>query len=119
MADGFDFDDKWRMLRQRFITRLEERERNIQAAWTEVRACRDPEGTARSLLFHQIHSLSGSGATFGFAALSAAARVIEPLIDPAHVPHEQVQDARVLDAVGVALDHLISELRRINPGAST
>jgi len=114
MVDGFDFDDKWRLLRQRFIARLRERERNIRNAWEQVQSGRDGDGAARNLLFHQIHSLSGSGATFGCDELSVAARRIEPMIDPEQIPLAHPLDPKALQTVETALEDLVQELRRIS-----
>jgi len=117
MVEGFDFDEKWRELRGRFLGRLDERARSIGLAWIEVRNGRDPDGAAQSALFHQIHSLSGSGATFGFAELSAAARRVEPLVDPARRPAPEVTAPARQAKIDAALADLEREMRRIQAAA--
>ncbi|HYU35623.1 MAG TPA: Hpt domain-containing protein [Thermoanaerobaculia bacterium] len=68
-------------LRDYFAARLPERLRQIEDAWTEVRATGWSAGAAHN--FHRlVHSLSGAGSTFGFPAVSEAARRLERLLKP-------------------------------------
>jgi chemotaxis protein histidine kinase CheA len=48
----------------------------IDALWQRVAAA-GPDGSALDELERGAHSLAGSGATFGFGAVSAAAKVLE------------------------------------------
>lgn len=115
MSDSLEFDQKWQALRERFVARLGVRLRSIETSWGPVRSGQDPVGSSRSALFHHIHSLAGSGATFGFIKLAQAARVIEVPIDPLHVPLEQALGEETLQALTVALEQLVVELKRLNP----
>jgi len=63
-------------LREYFAGRLPERLREVEAAWRQVVETRWSEPALKD--FHRfVHSLCGAGATFGFPALSAAARALE------------------------------------------
>jgi chemotaxis protein histidine kinase CheA len=115
VSEPLEFEQKWRELRDRFVVRLEERQRVIQTAWSCVSSGKDEDGEARSTLFHQIHSLAGSGATFGFIELSAAARVLEPTLDPARSPSKESLSEQALQEVAAGLEVLSQELRRVNP----
>ena len=74
-----EFDAKWSALRAVFIVRLPAR---IAEAERLCVACADAaEDDAADKLFHLAHSLAGTGATFGFTELAAAARLVETTIE--------------------------------------
>ncbi len=81
MVESLEFDEKWQQLKARFMERLVVRFADIDRAWKMLGEKPD-DLEALSDLFHLVHSLAGSGATFGFEALSERARQLEPLIDP-------------------------------------
>ena len=69
-------------LYQYFAGRLPERLREIEAAWQEARSAGWAGEPLRT--FHRLsHSLAGAGATFGFPAVTAAARQLEKALQPA------------------------------------
>ena len=117
MSDPLEFDEKWQALLQRFVARLVERMRAIGDAWHKVQSGADTGGSARIVLFHEVHSLSGSGATFGFEELSAAARRLEPLLDPERIPAARIFGVDELARIQALLDDLGTEMHRINPAA--
>ena len=68
-------------LRSYFAARLPERLREIEEAWEQTRAAGWTEEEART--FHRLaHSLAGAGATFGFPAVTDAARRLEQRLKP-------------------------------------
>lgn|GEM_PF-3023104 len=117
MNDSLEFDEKWQALLQRFVARLVERKRAMGEAWYKVQSGADAGGNARNVLFHEVHSLSGSGATFGFEELSAVARRLEPLLDPERIPADRVLGVDELRRIEALLDELGAEVHRINPAA--
>ena len=69
-------------LQEYFAGRLPERLREIEAAWQEVRNAGWAGEPLRT--FHRLaHSLAGAGATFGFPAVTTAARQLEKALQPA------------------------------------
>jgi chemotaxis protein histidine kinase CheA len=81
-------------LREYFAGRLPQRLHEIEEAWQSVRET--AWSAAELKTFHRLtHSLAGAGATFGFAAVTEAARLLErrlkavlqgePPLDPAAV----------------------------------
>jgi diguanylate cyclase (GGDEF)-like protein len=68
-------------LRDYFAARLPERLREVEEAWEQARASGWSEDEART--FHRLtHSLAGAGATFGFPAVTDAARLLERRLKP-------------------------------------
>ncbi|HEX2644745.1 MAG TPA: Hpt domain-containing protein [Thermoanaerobaculia bacterium] len=90
MADEGDGEEQWqdlerteelRELRALFARRLPERTAEIEAAWEEARRPGAPPAALGR--FHRlVHSLSGSGAVFGYPALTLAARRLEKRLRP-------------------------------------
>ncbi len=86
-------------LRSYFAARLPERLREIEDAWEQARAAGWTEEEART--FHRLaHSLAGAGATFGFPAVTDAARRLEQRLKPvtqgATPPPDDAQVAELL-----------------------
>jgi DNA-binding response OmpR family regulator/HPt (histidine-containing phosphotransfer) domain-containing protein len=68
-------------LRDYFAGRLPERLREVEEAWEQARASDWQPEEART--FHRLsHSLAGAGATFGFPAVTEAARLLEQRLKP-------------------------------------
>jgi diguanylate cyclase (GGDEF)-like protein len=68
-------------LRDYFAARLPERLREVEDAWDQARASGWQPEEART--FHRLaHSLAGAGATFGFPAVTEAARLLEQRLKP-------------------------------------
>lgn len=73
-------EDKLRALNALFIARLPERMREIELAWQHC----EQEPLKRehwSILHRLLHTLAGSGGSFGFADLSMQAQAIEKSIN--------------------------------------
>ncbi len=113
MVESLEFDEKWQQLKERFVQRLVVRFADIDRAWASLGKQPD-DMEALSDLFHLVHSLAGSGATFGFEALSECARQLEPVIDPqlatGRAPVEGGRRATILRALELirAQAHLIN-----------
>jgi HPt (histidine-containing phosphotransfer) domain-containing protein len=70
-----------RQLRATFAARLPERLAEVDAAWDDARAAAfEPAALFRFLRL--VHSLSGAGTTFGFPAVTAAAKRMERILQP-------------------------------------
>jgi HPt (histidine-containing phosphotransfer) domain-containing protein len=68
-------------LRADYRLSLPQRMDQIESLWRQVLSNEAPEQALASLE-HCAHSLAGTGATFGFAALGDAARVLELAVSP-------------------------------------
>ncbi len=96
--------DQMDVLRGRYAARLPDRIRDIVAAWGRLRdGSADPEGLAS---FHRsVHNLAGSGRTYGFPAVSDAARTLEIMLRLAlrtgglPRPDQRVEIDHLLDAL--------------------
>ncbi len=77
--DGAAEDDA---LRESFAGRLQERLCEIEEVWQEVRRA-GWAGEAPRRLHRLAHSLAGAGGTFGFPAVTVAARRLEKTLQPA------------------------------------
>ncbi|MDD4963805.1 MAG: diguanylate cyclase [Gallionella sp.] len=114
MADIGDLTAKIQMLSGVYAAQLPEKVAQIEQLWRQVPLVRWDEEVLQTL-HRRVHSLTGSGKTFGFAALSDLARVIEydlSLLMQAKVPPNQAQRTH--------LESLISELHQVilDPTAS-
>jgi diguanylate cyclase (GGDEF)-like protein len=78
-GSGAAWTDQLRLLREAYASRLDEKLQQIEIGWTNFLAL--PEGDERRealVVQHRLtHSLAGSGATFGYPAVSDAARRAE------------------------------------------
>lgn len=81
MADPNDFQLKLKMLSDSYAVQLPQKLEQIELAWIELPIAAWDEEAFQSL-HRMVHSLSGSGKTFGFAALSLAARNLEDALQP-------------------------------------
>lgn len=68
-------------LRESYLSQLSHKVSEINSLWTTLSAGEAEEGLARTLLRH-IHSLAGSGASFGFVAVSERAHELELFFSP-------------------------------------
>jgi chemotaxis protein histidine kinase CheA len=76
-----DIEDGLGQLRQRFASSLPERLAAVETKLVQWR--REPAAVNHIEALHLlVHGLSGSGAIFGFAALSAAAKELEAILEP-------------------------------------
>lgn len=88
MADPADLKAKLKVLSDTYAAQLPGKLEQIEQTWHQLpRDGWDEEGF--KTLHRQVHSLTGSGKTFGFAALSDAARVLEEYLKQ----HEQTKSA--------------------------
>jgi CheY-like chemotaxis protein/HPt (histidine-containing phosphotransfer) domain-containing protein len=94
--------------REGFAVRVPEMVAEIEALWSRVRVERD--AAALEALHRALHSLAGSGRTFGFGALGEAARALEQAIAPSI--GEGVPATAALDAMAP----LVEGVRRAASG---
>lgn len=81
MADRHELQAKLKLLSHTYAVQLPEKLRQLDQAWGALpQDAWDDEGYRK--LHRMVHSLSGSGKTFGFAALSEAAHALEAYLKP-------------------------------------
>lgn len=74
MDSNVSFEDKLAALRQGYLEHLPARCDQVRAAWEKALS----GGVEHIALLHRlVHSITGSGATFGFMEVSAQARILE------------------------------------------
>lgn len=77
MADPVaDLQEKMRVLREAYASQLPEKIQQVEDTWEELSPESWSDETLQTL-HRMVHSLTGSGATFGFPELSNVARVLE------------------------------------------
>lgn len=81
MADPDDFQLALKALNDSYAAQLPQKLEQIEQVWNELPAAAWDEDAFQSL-HRMVHSLSGSGKTFGYAALSVAARNLEDALQP-------------------------------------
>jgi chemotaxis protein histidine kinase CheA len=112
-VESLEFDEKWQQLKARFKERLVVRFSDMDVAWSAL--VQDPADlSALSALFHLVHSLAGSGATFGFESLSERARQLEPLIDPQLEAGRKPLEGERRASIARALELIRAEAHQIN-----
>ena len=89
---------------------LPQRLAQIESLWGQVLSSEAPADTLASLE-RCAHSLAGSGATFGFAALGDAARALELAIKPLHRAAQALLPTAQTD-----VSRAVESLRRSLPG---
>jgi diguanylate cyclase (GGDEF)-like protein len=72
---GADLEEKLRALRATYLTQLPEKLRQIDEVWDKLQA--DWNSESLHTLHRMVHSLTGSGTTFGMPEISEAARPLE------------------------------------------
>lgn len=75
MTDAADFQARLQALRDSYAAQLPAKIGEIRALWEKL--CGMPGPDDLKTLHRLVHSLTGSGATFGYAEISDAARVME------------------------------------------
>ena len=111
--ESLEFDEKWQQLKARFQERLVVRFSDMDVAWAALKQD-SADLAALSALFHLVHSLAGSGATFGFETLSERARQLEPLLDPQLDSGRKSLEGERRAAVARALELIRAEAHQIN-----
>lgn len=81
MAEPDDFQLALKALSDSYAVQLPQKLEQVELAWSELPIATWDEEAFQSL-HRMVHSLSGSGKTFGFAALSVAARNLEDALQP-------------------------------------
>jgi chemotaxis protein histidine kinase CheA len=79
MTDLDDFQSRLKALSDAYAAELPQKIRQIEAAWGHLEHGEWDEAGFQSL-HRMVHSVTGSGRTFGFAMLSDAARALESLL---------------------------------------
>lgn len=80
MADPADFQAKLKILSDAYLAQLPERLQQIEQAWGQLPRNEWDDANFESL-HRMVHSLTGSGKTFGLALLSDAARNFEEYLN--------------------------------------
>lgn len=105
-----DMDATLQALRAEYGTRLGEKMRELMAAMERARAA-NPEALEEA--YQLVHKLHGTAGSYGFHAVSGAARHLESLLKPAREA-KGAADWRALDA---ALHELATVARSISPAS--
>lgn len=99
------FQEKLLQLRQEYADLLPQKLADIEAVWTSLRQQpQQPDALRQFRAF--VHTLAGSGATFGFPELSAQASELESLVD------QLLKDVGALARIGPAITSGIQLLKR-------
>ena len=102
MAPDDEFERGLEALKESFRASLRERIDQLDQLWSGLQAGRVTPGEVEALQ-RGLHSLAGSGRTFGVEGLSEAAAAAEAYAEnfgPQEIPHAQsLEFARLLDAV--------------------
>ncbi len=105
--------EKLASLRKAYLEKLPERIKEAEEGWQDLSAKLEDRGSLVNL-HRTVHTLAGSSATFGFGAISMAARslekVLKSLIDGKSYPPEEL--------MGMVHSH-IEELKKAGPGNSS
>ena len=105
--------EKFAALRQTFVADLGARLYTIDASWERIKAQSD-DISAYEEMHRLVHSLVGSGMSFGFTELGTLAREIETIIA------ELMQAQRQLDAQNIeAVTRQLQTLRQLANAATT
>jgi HPt (histidine-containing phosphotransfer) domain-containing protein len=104
MADPDDFRLRLKVLSDSYAMQLPQKLEQIELAWGELPIVVWDE-EAFQALHRMVHSLSGSGKTFGFAMLSVAARNLEDALQPL-AQAQAMPDAAQRRSIRTLLDEL-------------
>lgn len=106
MADMADLQAQLKVLSDSYAAHLPEKLKQIERAWSQLpRGAWDEDGFQD--LHRMVHSLTGSGKTFGFALLSDVARNLEDYL-------KQVAQAKTVagEEQGQRIQVLLNELHQ-------
>lgn len=107
MADPAGLQAKLKALSDAYAAQLPEKFKQIEQAWEQLPRDSWDEGGFQ-ILYRMVHSLTGSGKTFGFALLSDVARNLEECLKQlaqAKTASDEIQRKRIQD--------LLSELHQV------
>jgi len=114
--DMKELQAKLQALSDDYAAQLPEKLQQLEQAWQQLP---QPEWNAEGFadLYRMVHSLSGSGKTFGFAALSDVARTLEDYLKPLAAAQTALsEDQRLHVEVLLRELHQVSLHRDIAPG---
>lgn len=97
MLDAQELQEKLKALCDSFAAQLPDKLKQIEQAWSKLPLSGWDEERFQDL-YRMVHSLTGSGKTFGFAALSDAARDLEGCLKP-HAQSKSALSAAQRDQV--------------------
>jgi HPt (histidine-containing phosphotransfer) domain-containing protein len=98
-------------LQEYFAGRLPDRLHEIEEAWRHVRE--SAWGAEEAKVFYRLaHSLAGAGGTFGFAAVTDAARALERRLKAVLHQGQEPQEPPVPPMDAAEVDALLAALRR-------
>ena len=107
MADPAGLQAKLKALSDAYAAQLPEKLKQIEQAWEQLPRDSWDEGGFQ-ILYRMVHSLTGSGKTFGFALLSDVARNLEECLN-------QIMQAKAApgEEQRKRIQVLLSELRQV------
>ena len=102
------FAKEFQLLRSKYIANLTERASQISELWSMLRYLKWSDQGLRALQ-HLAHQLAGSGDTFGFPAISHAARQLESYLTEHQNPAQLIggMERKVIDEHIAALTNLL------------
>jgi len=107
MSDAKEFQEKLKALSDAYAAQLPEKLNQIQQAWEALpNSSWDDEGFRK--LYHLIHSMTGSGNTFGFKMISEVSHVLEEYLKPLKLAKQVLNPEQRL-----RIKDLISELHQV------
>lgn len=107
MSDQIEFQNKLKALSDGYAAQLPEKLKQLQEAWESLPVAEWNDESFRNL-YHMVHSLTGSGNTFGFKMVSDVSHVLEEYLKPMKAAKQVLsleQRNRIQD--------LISELHQV------
>jgi HPt (histidine-containing phosphotransfer) domain-containing protein len=110
MAEQRDLETRLAEIKRAYVAELPTRAADLEAVWRRVQT-QDWHPAPVDELHRMAHSLAGSGATFGFTALSRSARALEiPITNLAHAGDVEVTAIRA--EIPRLIETLLADLRR-------
>jgi HPt (histidine-containing phosphotransfer) domain-containing protein len=109
MAELGDLETRLAEIKRAYVAELPTKAADLEAVWRRVQT-QDWQPAPVQELHRMAHSLAGSGATFGFAALSRSARTLE--ISVASLAHSETADVAAARAeIPLLVVALLMDLR--------
>ena len=110
------FAKEFQLLRSKYITNLAERANQISELWSMLRYLKWSDQGIRTLQ-HLAHQLAGSGDTFGFPAISQAAKQLETYLIEHQNPAQLIggMERKIIDEHINQLTHLLRDAGHASP----
>lgn len=110
------FAKEFQLLRSKYITNLAERANQISELWSMLRYLKWSDQGIRTLQ-HLAHQLAGSGDTFGFPAISQAAKQLETYLIEHQNPAQLIggMERKIIDEHINQLTHLLRDAGQSSP----